>query len=137
MISTKHSALRLKQSHILLDSYKSHNQKEVLASFSLHYKTTVGVVSGGMTPLLHGMDTHINWPLKADLRKRYKEFMRSEDVEYTRFGNKKGPSYQQLIDMCSAAWHSLDKDIVRASFYHTGVTLQAENVDEGGGGSMH
>ena len=48
--------------------------------------------------------------------------MRSEDVEYTRFGNKKGPSYQQLIDMCSAAWHSHDKDIVRASFVHTGVT---------------
>ena len=48
--------------------------------------------------------------------------MRSKDVEYTRGGNKKGPSYQQLVDMCSSAWSELDPELIKRSFSQTGVS---------------
>ena len=71
---------------------------------------------------MQGIDTHINKSLKGVLKKKYKEFMRSEEVEYTRGGNKKGPSYQQLVDWCSDVWKNLDPEIIKNSFIQTGVT---------------
>ena len=117
---------RMQKSVILFDSYGSHIAPPILASFQRHYKTTVGVVPGGMTPLLQGIDTHINKSLKSVLKQRYKEFMRSGEAEYTRGGNKKGPSYQQLVDWCSVAWREMDTDLIKRSFTQTSVTNSGE-----------
>ena len=48
--------------------------------------------------------------------------MRSKEVEYTRGGNKKGPSYQMLVNWCSSAWSELDPELIKRSFTQTGVS---------------
>ena len=69
--------------------------------------------------MLQGIDVHINKPLKDKL----KTFMRSKEVEYTHGGgNKKGPSYQMLVDWCSSAWSELDPELIKRSFTQTGVS---------------
>ena len=98
----------------------------LFSSFSRHYKTICGVVPGGMTPLLQGIDTHINKPLKSVLKNKYRDFMRNGEVEYTSVGNKKGPSYQLLVDWCSQAWAEFDTEIIKRSFSHTGVTNKGQ-----------
>ena len=105
-----------------MDSYAAHIMPSILSIFQRHYKTKVGIVPGGMTPLLQGIDTHINKPFKAVIKTKYKEFMRSGEVEFTRGGNKKGPSYQTLVDWCSSAWKDMDEDLVKKAFLQTGVT---------------
>ena len=119
-------------------------KRTVLSSFKQHYKTVCGVVPGGMTPLLQGIDTHINRPLKVELKKLYREFMLCGPAELTRGGNMKGPSYQLIVDWCSEVWAKMDKEIIIRSFSQTGVTntglIEQENLhsklsaimDEGG-----
>ena len=106
--------VRMKKAGILFDSYPAHTNSTV--------NTTVGLVPGGMTPLLQGIDTHINKSLKTDIKKKYRDFMRNGVVELTRGGNKKGPGYQLLVDWCSEAWAAIDKDLIIRSFVQTGVT---------------
>ena len=117
---------RMQKSVILFDSYGSHTQATILASFQRHYKTSCGVVPGGMTPLLQGIDTHVNKSLKSALKHRYKEFMRSGEVEFTKGGNKKGPSYQMLVDWCGKAWRDMDVNLIKRSFTQTGVNNTGE-----------
>ena len=114
--------VRMKKAGILFDSYPAHTNSTVTGSFKQHYNTTVGVVPGGMTPLLQGIDTHINKSLKTDIKKKYRDFMRNGVVELTRGGNKKGSGYQLLVDWCSEAWAAIDKDLIIRSFVQTGVT---------------
>ena len=102
--------------------FEAHIMPLILSSFQRYYKTKVGIVPGGMTPLLQGIDTHINKPCKAVIKTKYKEFMRFGEVEFTRGGNKKGPSYQTLVDWCSSAWKDMDEDLVKEAFLQTGVT---------------
>jgi hypothetical protein len=115
-------AERCKPAIILFDSYMVHIMAMIVASFHQHYRTKCGTVPGGMTPLLQGIDTHVNRPLKADLKNKYKKFMREECTEFTRGGNKKGPSYQQLVDWCSQAWKDMEPQLLINSFVQTGVT---------------
>ena len=121
-----------KKTILLFDSYRAHVEKTILSSFKKHYKTVCGVVPGGMTPLLQGIDTHVNRPIKVELKKLYREFMVSGPVELTRGGNKKGPSYQLIVDWCSQVWDNLDKEILIRSFAQTGVTntglIEQENL---------
>ena len=72
--------------------------------------------------MLQGIDVHINKPLKDKLKTMYKTFMRAKEVEYTRGRNKKGPSYQMLVDWCSSAWSELDPELIKRSFSQTGVS---------------
>ena len=60
------------------------------------------------------------------VKAKYKEFMRCGEVEFTRGGNKKGPSYQALVDWVSEAWKDLDVDLIKRSFVQTGVTNTGE-----------
>ena len=112
----------MKKAGILFDSYPAHTNSTVTGSLKQHYNTTVGVVPGGMTPLLQGIDTHINKSLKTDIKKKYRDFMRNGVVELTRGGNKKGPGYQLLVDWCSEAWAAIDKDLIIRSFVQNGIT---------------
>ena len=137
-------AERCRKSILLFDFYRAHTERTVLSSFKQHYKTICGVVPGGMTPLLQGINTHINRRLKVELKKLYKEFMLSGPVELTRGGNKKGPSYQQIVNWCSEVWSNMYKEMIMRSFSQTGVTntglIEQENLhsklsalfDEGG-----
>ena len=122
--------IRMQKSVLLMDSYAAHVVPSVLSSFQRHYNTKCGIVPGGMTPLLQGIDVHINKPLKDKLKTLYKTFMRSKEVEYTRGGNKKGPSYQMLVDWCSSAWSELDPELIKRSFSQTGVS-NTGSIDRG------
>ena len=61
--------------------------------------------------MLQGIYTHINKPLKSVLKNKYRDFMRNGEVEYTSGGNKKGPSYQLLVDWCSQPGMSLTQKL--------------------------
>jgi hypothetical protein len=89
-------AERMTKSYLLMDSYVVHLKKTYLASLSHHYNTKAGIVPAGMTPLLQGIDTHVNKSLKCLIKKKYKIWMREETPEYTKAGNKKGEFYDKI-----------------------------------------
>ena len=83
--------------------------------------TVVQYVPGGMTPLLQPLDTHVNKPLKASMRKKWEKWMEAGEVEFTRSGKRKRASYEQVAKWVSEAVAELDPDMIKQAFSECGI----------------
>lgn len=75
------------QSLLVWDSFRAHLTDEVKAELN-QQKIDVGVIAGGLTPVLQPLDKCLNKPFKDNVWRKYLAWMISGPFDYTPAGKK-------------------------------------------------
>ena len=77
----------------------------------------------GATGLLQPLDTHINRPFKASIRKYFEKWYSDcalKPNNKTPKGYVKAPSMDLIVKWALDSWESISPDMIRNSFIHCG-----------------
>ena len=70
-----------------------------------------------------------NKPFKDAMRKKWKDWLADGTREYTRAGNRKSASYEQVAEWVVECWRSLDAEIIANSFRQCGIVRSSAESD--------
>lgn len=106
---------------LLYDSVRSYTHKNILSSFKQHYKTTVAVMPGEMTPLFAASWRPLEQAFfKAAMRHRWNKWLAEGEAEFTASGKSRhglmnhGKSYLLI-------------SLIKKSFVECGSALEGDS----------
>ncbi len=100
---------------LIMDSMRAH----LLDSVKLAAKTasaSLAVIPGGLTKVLQPLDLTTNKSFKGHVRKHWETWMASENHSYTKNGNMKRASYEEVARWVSQAWREVSPDTIKSGF---------------------
>eukprot|EP01022_Parablepharisma_sp_SALTPOND_P022487 TRINITY_DN4580_c1_g1_i12.p1 TRINITY_DN4580_c1_g1~~TRINITY_DN4580_c1_g1_i12.p1 ORF type:complete len:589 (+),score=54.91 TRINITY_DN4580_c1_g1_i12:278-2044(+) len=112
------------QNLLILDSAESH-----LASSNIKYcrekrQTCLCVIPAGFTGIVQPLDVSINKPFKAEVKKKWNEWVASKSTEVA--VKKITPTKEQIVKWCMESWEKINAQMIVKSFQVTGITQKLE-----------
>ena len=89
-----------KRALLVMDTARSHFHINVNNSLKLQ-KTDALATDGGMTPILSGLDTHINKSFKGIMRARWEDWFADGEMVLMKMGKRKRVSYDTIATWVS------------------------------------
>ena len=124
-----------RNSLLMLDSAPGHRTDEVKSKFSAS-GTLIAMIPGGLTKKLQVLDISVNKSFKAHLRQRWEKWMINGVKEYTKSGNLKKASYEEICRWISEAWLAVPSSAIKNGFKKTTIDFynemdsESEYIDE-------
>ena len=114
---------------LIMDSYRCHISKETKALLK-QKRIHSAIIPGGCTGILQAPDVSWNKPFKAKLRELYGKWLEHGNHTFTKHGNIRAVSKNDLCDMVLQAWNHVSEEIIIKSFFATGQakTCQPEDI---------
>jgi hypothetical protein len=106
---------------MVMDRYGSHMKEAVKESLE-ERKLKVRYVPAGMTSLLQPLDVAINAAFKAKMREQWEHWFVNGKKEFTSKGNRKRPSWEDVVKFVSRSVSNLDTSKFRKAFECCGIT---------------
>ena len=72
-----------------------------------------------------------NKPFKANVTKKYDEWMASEAHSFTAAGNMHAPAWREIFKWILAVWDGLDKTMITNSFKSCALTVAVDGSEDG------
>ena len=102
---------------LLLDEAKAHRCQPFIRYLTDKCNITPVFIPAKTTSMLQPLDVGIFSPFKASLRRSWLEWQQqSENVQYTRCGNRRRPAYQDICDWVIRAIHDMKPETIMRSF---------------------
>jgi hypothetical protein len=100
---------------LVFDSARAHISAKVKAH--LHARGILfAVIPGGLTPLLQPCDVAWFKPLKSHIKESIDAWIAGPNHEYTRAGNPRPPTTENMSNWLWTAWQSIATDLISNSF---------------------
>ena len=97
-----------------------------------HVKDRSLIVPGSCTKYIHeAPDVVWNKPSKANVTKKYDEWMAGEAHSFTAAGNMRAPARREIVKWILAAWDGLDKTMIINSFKSCALTVAVDGLEDG------
>lgn len=119
-------AFFIRKSLLMLDSAPGHRTDEVKSKF-FESGTMMAMIPGGLTKILQVLDMTVNKSFKAHLRRRWEEWMVHGYKEYTKSGNLKRASYEEICRWISESWQDVPVSAIKNGFKKTSINFYGEN----------
>lgn len=117
------------KSLLLMDQFGSHKHDTVLEKLKA-MKTDVLFIPPGTTCYFQPLDVVINASFKSALREQWETWLAEGEQQFTRKGNRKRPSWQQIVNFVSAAVEKLDKTSFKRAFECCGIGDKGQRLHE-------
>ena len=114
-----------------MDSHRSHYVETVttkLKSYNIKIKVR-STQDHAIQPL--DVTGGPNQVFKHIMREEWQDWLHNEIPEYTQAGNRRRPSYQNLINMVSRSIIALNVEVIRRAFELCGVAARGAHVQQG------
>lgn len=122
-------AIFKRKSLLMLDAAPGHRTDEVKSKFA-SAGTLIAMIPGGLTKKLQVLDISVNKSFKAHLRRHWENWMVSGYKEYTKSGNLKRVSYEEICRWISEAWKAVPDSAIKNGFKKTTIDFYDEEQDE-------
>ena len=86
-------------------------------------------VSGGCTGVLQAPDVSWNKPFKQYIRAEYDKWLEHGTKSYTKQGNLRAMSKDDLCKMVAKAWANVSEEVIKKSFLVTGQSKDSSPSD--------
>ncbi len=129
--SREYDTGQLSKSLLFMDHYGTHVREDVVNMLKNSYGTECSFVPKRLTSVLQPLDVVVNAPFKCYMRELWSEWMADDSkIEWTRGGNRKVPSYPEIVRMTSVAAKMLSADLVKKSFSACGIGSDGTKIPE-------
>lgn len=124
-----------RKSVLMLDSAPGHRTDEAKLKFSSG-GTLIAMIPGGLTKKLQVLDISVNKSFKAYLRQHWEKWMINGVKEYTKNGNLKKASCEEICRWISEAWRAVPSSAIKNGFrkttidFYNDVDKNNENIQE-------
>lgn len=105
---------------LIMDSMRSH----LLDTVKSHFKklsTDLAVIPGGLTKILQPLDLSVNRSFKAEIRKRWENWMSEGLHSFTTTGKMRRASYEEVARWVDSSWKSIKKSTILSGFKEAGI----------------
>ena len=113
---------------LVWDSFRAHisdQTKEVLKRKRMHQ----ALIPGGCTGVLQAPDVSWNKPFKQYIRAEYDKWLEHGTKSYTKQGNLRAMSKDDLCKMVAKAWANVSEEVIKKSFLVTGQSKDSSPSD--------
>ena len=113
---------------LVLDQYRPHltaDTKELADSLD----TSLAFIPGGCTGIAQPLDVSINAPFKSNFQDKWIKWRRTPAAR-TPQGRLKIPTRQNVLDWVSAAWESIDPEIITSAFLKCGISNAVDGSED-------
>ena len=118
------------KSILYMDQYGTHVRDEIVNYLRDQYGTECFWIPKRLTSVLQPLDVVVNAPFKAYMRQQWSRwFADPEKHFYTRAGNRKPPSYSEIVKFVSDAVKELNSDTVKKSFRVCGIAEKGDRIE--------
>jgi len=111
-----------RKSLMLLDECACHYTALANDAFNLA-SVSPCLIPGGYTSSLQPLDIAINKPIKSNYKAFWNEFIRDENGGLTAGGNRKKPSYFDVVNWVSTSVNQINSSTIRRSFETCGLFM--------------
>ena len=113
-----------------MDQYGTHVRDEIVNYLRDQYGTECFWIPKRLTSVLQPLDVVMNAPFKAYMRQQWSRWF-ADPVKhlYTRAGNRKPPSYSEIVKFVSDAVQELNSDTVKKSFRVCGIAEKGHRIE--------
>ena len=111
----RRGALHKKRNMLVLDAFRGHLTEPVKTQLRKMNGDLV-IIPGGMTSQLQVLDVVVNKPFKDNLRKRYTEWLLSDDHALTPTGKLQKPAVHLLCTWILQAWDAISQESIVHGF---------------------
>ena len=106
--------------------YKTDNVKE-----KFHRRgTLMAMIPGGLTKKLQVLDISVNKSFKSRLRSRWENWLINGYKNYTKSGNLKRVSYEEITKWISEAWNEVPVSTITSGFKKTTIKFYGDDEEE-------
>lgn len=117
------------KSLLFMDQFGSHKHDSVLQKLKA-MKTEVLFIPTGTTSYFQPLDVAVNASFKSALREQWEYWLSEGEHQFTPKGNRKRPSWQQIVNFVSASIEKLDKSSFKRAFECCGVGERGQQLQE-------
>lgn len=120
------------KSLLMLDSAPGHRTAEVKSKFVAN-GTLMAMIPGGLTKKLQVLDISVNKSFKAHLRRHWENWMINGYKQYTKSGNLKRASCEEICQWISESWDSVPVSAIKNGFKKTTINFypnEHEDVED-------
>lgn len=114
-----------RKSLLMLDSAPGHRTDDVKNKFASS-GTLIAMIPGGLTKNLQVLDISVNKSFKSHLRNKWEQWMINGYEEYTKSGNLKRASYQEVAKWISEAWEEVPVETIKNGFKKTTIKFYGD-----------
>jgi len=114
---------------IVWDSFRAHISAATKKKVK-DFKIDMAVIPGGCTRYIQAPDVSWNKPFKDKIKEMFDEYMASNDIAMTRYGNPAPPPLEVVCEWIEKAWASISPDIIRKSFKICGITTKVDGSED-------
>jgi hypothetical protein len=104
-----------KEKLLILDTYKSHYTDKVMESFRNSRIETV-LIPPKTTSFLQPLDVLINSSFKAELKRKWQEWLANGPKEYTNKGYRRRPSWEYILNAIADALKQITPEMASKAF---------------------
>ncbi|CAH1242261.1 POGK [Branchiostoma lanceolatum] len=115
--------------------YKTEEEKEVYViaqpqSWLLDRPADLSRHGPGRPSALQPLDVGVNKALKDRMKRKLNAWMVDRPHEYTKMGNRRLPSKNQILSWLAEAWGDIPEEIVKRSFRKAGISLSMDGTED-------
>lgn len=111
---------------LIFDSMRAHLMESVKVE-ARRSSAFLSVIPGGLTKILQPLDLTVNCCFKKNVRKHWEQWMTSGQHSYTKGGNMRKASYEEVAKWVSEAWKEIPLSIIQSGFSRANIISTPEN----------
>ena len=101
---------------LILDGATPHNNSEFVQYIKNECNLKVVYVPAKMTHILQPLDVGVFGPFKSSLKRQWEQWLAEGSREYTRYGNRRRQTYQEICNAVLRAMEDITSEHIRRSF---------------------
>lgn len=113
---------------IIYDSAPAHLTEKVLKV--VKQRSMPAVIPGGLTKILQPLDISVNKSFKSKVRKMWEKWMINGYHEYTKKGNMKKASYEEVCKWIVESWNEITPECIKNGFSKGKLICYPESITE-------
>ena len=118
-----------RKSLLMLDGAPGHKTDNVKEKFH-RSGTLMAMIPGGLTKKLQVLDISVNKSFKSRLRSRWENWLINGYKNYTKSGNLKRVSYEEITKWISEAWNEVPVSTITSGFKKTTIKFYGDDEEE-------
>lgn len=116
----------IRKSLLMIDAAPGHRTDDVKDKFK-KTGTALAMIPGGLTKILQVLDISVNKSFKSHLRKEWEDWMISGVKDFTKSGNIKRVSYEEIAKWIAKSWERVPKSTIINGFKKTSINFYSDD----------